>query len=90
MGTFDKDSVTLTVMKEGKPVPDAVFITVDEDLNNEEIKADASGRATWRPKTAGYYCVYTKLVTKQAGEARGKAYAEIREFPTLAFPWRVE
>jgi hypothetical protein len=90
VGTFDKDAVTFVVMKEGKPVPEAVFITVDEDLNNEEIKADATGRAIWRPKADGYYCVYTKLVTQQAGEAGGKAYVEIREFPTLAFPWRVE
>jgi hypothetical protein len=90
MATFAKDSVTLVLMKDGKAAPDATFTTIDEDLNNEEIKADASGRATWRPKAPGYYCVYTKLVTRQAGEARGKAYAEIREFPTLAFPWMGE
>jgi hypothetical protein len=87
MATFTDDSLTLTLVKEGKPVPDAVFTTVDDDLNNEEIKADAAGRAVWKPKTTGYYCVYTKLVTQKSGEAGGKSYVEIREFPTLAFPW---
>lgn len=90
MATFSGDAVTLTVVKDGKPLPEAVFTTVDEDLNGEELKADAAGRAVFKPKAAGYYCVYTKLVTKQAGEAGGKAYVEILEFPTLAFPWRVE
>lgn len=89
VATFTQDAVTLTLMKDGKPVPELVFTTVDDDLNNEEIKADASGRATWKPKTSGYFCVYTKLVTKQPGEAGGKSYVEIREFPTLAFPWTV-
>jgi hypothetical protein len=88
MASFTADTVTLILVRNGKPLPHVVFTTVDDDLNNEEIKADASGQATFRPKSPGYYCVYTKLVTKQAGEADGKAYEEIREFPTLAFPWK--
>ncbi len=87
MATFSAEGVTLTLIKDGKAVPDAVFTTVDESLNNEEIKADAQGHAQFKPKATGYYCVYTKLVTQKSGEAGGKAYTEIREFPTIAFPW---
>jgi hypothetical protein len=88
MATFSEEGVTLTVVRDGKPLQEAVFTTVDEDLGGEELKADATGRAIFKPRAAGYYCVYTKLVTKQAGEVGGKAYVEILEFPTLAFPWQ--
>jgi hypothetical protein len=84
---FSEQGVTLTALRHGKPVPGAVFTTIDDDLVNEELKADADGHATWKSKTAGYYCVYTRAVTKQAGKSGEKSYDEIREFATLAFPW---
>ena len=81
------DSVTMTLLDHGKPVPNAVFTTVDDNLANEELKADADGNVTWKPSQAGYYCVYSKVVRKEAGEVGGKKYTEIREFPTIAFSW---
>ncbi len=84
---FNSDHVTLTLLRDGKPVPNAVFTTVDDDLANEEVKADASGRALWKPPSPGFYCVYTKSVLKTPGEWQGKPYSEIREFATIAFPW---
>jgi hypothetical protein len=68
-------------------VPKALFTTVDEDLSNEELKADDSGRAVWKPGDRGQYCVYAKVVTPESGELEGKAYSEVREFATLAFNW---
>jgi Protein of unknown function (DUF3386) len=84
---FDGDHVVLTLLRDGKPVPGAPFTTVDDDLVNEEVKADAAGKATWKPPSPGFYCIYTKEVLKTPGEWKGKPYSEIREFATIAFRW---
>ncbi len=87
VATFAKDSVTLTALQDGKPVPEAEFTTVDESLSNEKAKAGKDGRATWKPSAPGYYCVYTSVTIPQAGERDGKGFSEIRRFATLSFPW---
>ena len=87
VATVNPDSITLSLLDQGKPVPHAVFTTVDDALVNEELKADGEGRVTWKPANRGHYCVYTKVVRKVSGELGGKKYTEIREFPTLAFQW---
>ena len=84
---FMGEQVTLRLLRDGKPVPDAVFTTVDDDLVNDEVKADAAGKAVWKPPSPGFYCVYAKSVLKTPGEWKGKAYSEIREFATLGFAW---
>jgi hypothetical protein len=83
----DGDRLTLTALRQGKPVPGAVFHTVDSSLTNSKIKADAEGKARWKPPAAERYAIYTRYVTRAAGEAGGKKYEEIREFATLAFRW---
>jgi hypothetical protein len=85
--SFDQDQVTLTLLRNGKPVPEAAFTTVDDDLSNEELKADKTGKVTWKPPAPGFYCVYAKSVVKTPGERDGKHYSEIREFATIAFNW---
>src|SRR5439155_26496380 len=35
MPTFAKDSITLTVLRDGQPLPNAVLTTIDSDLSNE-------------------------------------------------------
>jgi len=85
--TFEGDHVALTLLRDGKPVPAAQFTTVDDDLVNEELKADSTGKATWKPSSPGFYCIYTKSVLKSPGEWKGTPYSEIREFATLAFRW---
>jgi Protein of unknown function (DUF3386) len=85
--TFAGDHVTLSLLRDGKPVPNTAFTTVDDDLVNEEVKADAAGKAVWKPPSPGFYCVYAKSVLKTPGEWKGKAYSEIREFATMAFCW---
>jgi len=87
VATFGEGGVTLTALQDGKPVPGAEFTTVDDSLANEQLKADKEGRATWKPNSPGYYCVYTSATLKQAGERGGKAYSEVRRFATLSFPW---
>jgi len=85
--TVSPESITLVLLDGGKPVPHAVFTTVDDSLNNEELKGDNEGRVLWKPSSPGHYCVYAKVVRKEAGEQGGKKYTEIREFATLAFQW---
>lgn len=90
MATFENDTVRLVVLENGKPQPNAVFHTVDVDLNNEEVKAGSTGEARWKPPASGTYSVYTQRTLKRTGENAGKAYEEIREFATLAFTWPLE
>jgi hypothetical protein len=85
--SFEGDHVALTLLRDGKPVPAAQFTTVDDDLANEELKADSAGKAIWKPPSPGFYCIYTKSVLKTPGEWKGTPYSEIREFATLAFRW---
>ena len=77
----------LSLLQRGKPVPEAVFTTVDDNLVNEELRADAAGKAIWKPTTAGQCCVYAKATLPESGESGGKRYTEIREFATLALAW---
>jgi hypothetical protein len=90
IATLEGDSIRLTALRDGKPVPGAEFVTVDARLANVNLKADGEGRATWKPPAAGAYSVYTRDTRKEAGEAGGKKYEEIRDFATLAFPWPLE
>lgn len=85
--TFLADRVELVALANGKPVPHASFETVDSNLQGETIKADARGKAVFKPLFPDVYCVYTGRTLREAGEYRGKKYLEIREFTTLSFRW---
>lgn len=87
VATVSDDDVVLTALGDGRPVPKAVFHTIDKDLVNEERTADADGRATWTPPTPGNYSLYVERTIRQSGELDGKRYDEIREFATLNFDW---
>lgn len=90
MPSFARDTVTFTVLKDGKPVPEALLTTVDADLANEELKTDQAGQVTWKISGAAPYAVYVKSVINQSGAAQGAPYDEIREFATLGFDWPVD
>ena len=90
VAAIESDGVHLTALKDGKPVPSAEFITIDANLANMKLTADAEGRARWKPPSAGVYAVYTRDTRKESGEARGKKYEEIRDFATVAFTWPLE
>lgn len=90
MPTFTRDAVTLTVLHEGKPLAGAVVTTVDADLQNEELKTDEAGKATWKLPAAGPYAVYVKHVVAKSGTHGSDSYEEIREFATLGFDWPLD
>lgn len=87
LARFEADGVALTAMREGKPVPRAKFTTVAPDLASDELEGDASGQATFKPESNGYFCVYIGHVDPTAGEDNGKRFEEIREFATVSFRW---
>jgi hypothetical protein len=90
VATIDGDRLRLVALRAGKAVPKAEFVTVDSELKNEKLTADAEGRATWKPPAPGNYAVYTRATTKEAGAVDGQKYEEIRDFATIAFAWPLE
>lgn len=87
VATFETGRVVLSALLGGKPMPGAIFYTVDTNLSGDELKGDADGRATFTPPSPGVWSIYIKHVEPAPGEHQGKIYKEIREFATLAFTW---
>lgn len=84
---FSDAGITLAILDNGKPVPQAKLKTVDDQLHQLDLTTNSEGTVLWKPDTPGYYSVYGETVRKQAGEFDGKKYTEIREFATIAFRW---
>ncbi|HVX12556.1 MAG TPA: DUF3386 family protein [Pirellulales bacterium] len=87
MATFDGESIELAALADGRPLSGAMLHIIDSELSEEEVTADADGRARWRPGHSGTWSIYVKRVLPSAGEQRGQRYDEIREFATLSFAW---
>jgi hypothetical protein len=90
VATFEEGHVRLVALRDGKPVPKAEFVTVDSSLANVKLTADEDGWAAWKPPAPGAYSVYTRDTRKEAGEAGGKKYDEVRDFATAAFTWPLQ
>jgi hypothetical protein len=82
--------IRLSALRDGRPVPNAVFNAIDSDLTEGTIKAGPDGLADWTPPAPGRYSVYVRETIPQKGTFDGKAYDEIREFATLALAWPLE
>ena len=82
-------AIRLVALREGKPVPGAVFHAVDADLT--EVEVHRRRRRLGRPGRPRARAVTRSTPQRhdQAGGRRpdGKPYEEIREFATLAFAW---
>ncbi|MGP0064472.1 MAG: DUF3386 family protein [Isosphaeraceae bacterium] len=89
-GTGSHGAIRLQVLRDGRPVPDAVFTAIDSSLTEATVKAGPDGSAVWTPPAAGRYSIYTRETLKQKGSLDGKPYDEIREFATLALAWPLE
>jgi uncharacterized GH25 family protein len=77
----------LTVLRQGKPVPNAEIWTLAKDLSGGKLQCDAEGCLNWEPPAEGWYMVYTSDFHKAAGMHEGEAYQEIRDFASLSFQW---
>jgi hypothetical protein len=84
------EGLEFIALRNGKPIPNAAFISVAADLKNDKFIANADGIASWKPPAAGLYAVYTSQTLKEAGTYQNEKYEEIREFTTLAFAWPLQ
>ena len=89
-GNASHGVVRLSVLRDGRPVPNAVFTAIDSDLTEGVVKAGPDGSAVWTPPAPGRYSIYVRETIPQKGTLDGKAYDEIREFATLALAWPLE
>jgi hypothetical protein len=87
VATVEAKSITLQALRNGKPVPNAVFHAVDSNLTSVKLTGDAEGKVVWKPPQTERYSVYTSFKSKEAGTYGDKEFEEIREFATLAFAW---
>lgn len=85
--TIKDGTIQLVALADGKPMPEALFTTVDDDLLNDEIQADKSGVASWSPVEPGHYSVYVGRQVERSGSYKGEKYEQIRQFATLSFHW---
>ncbi len=90
VATVEGETIRFAALKDGKPLPKAEFITIDEKLNNVKLPGDDEGKAAWKPPTTGKYSVYIAHTSKANGEVDGKKYEEIRDFATVAFDWPLQ
>jgi len=86
----DDKGLEFSVLRQGKPVPNAKLTAVAVNLKSQDFSADAEGKARWQPASAGAYAVYTGQTLKEAGVNQGKKYDEVREFTTVAFTWPLD
>jgi hypothetical protein len=82
--------IRLAALRQGKPIPEAVFTAIDSDLTEETVKAGPDGTAVWSPPGPGRYSIYVRQNLDQSGTVDGKAYKEVREFASLAFEWPLQ
>jgi hypothetical protein len=89
-GTDPHGVIRLSALRDGRPVPDAVFTAIDSSLTEATVKAGPDGSAAWTPPAPGHYSIYIRETIKRKGTLDGTAYDEIREFATLALAWPLE
>jgi len=83
----EQSRLRLVALRDGKPMPGAVFHAVDTDLVEVKFNANSDGSASWIPPSAGRYCFYVADTRKESGELDGKHYDEVRDFATLTLNW---
>jgi uncharacterized GH25 family protein len=75
-------AMTFQLMAKGKPVADAEVTVIEPEGTQKKVKTDANGQTpTFQP--VGKYGVWARYLVREAGEHNGKAYEEIRHYPTL-------
>ena len=75
--------VRLVVLRDGKPIPSAVFTVVDSDLSEKTIKAGSDGAALWAPAEPGRYSIYVRETLKQKGSWTARSTMRSASLPRL-------
>jgi hypothetical protein len=89
-GPGPSGAVRLVALRDGRPIPRAIFMAVDPDMSEQTITAGPDGSASWTPPAPGQYAVTVRETIKKPGTLGDKAYNEIREFATVSFAWPLE
>src|SRR5262245_58708859 len=55
VATIEGEKLRFVALREGKPVPNAEVVTVDSELKNRKLTADAAGQAVGKPPAPGNY-----------------------------------
>ena len=76
------DELTLTVLWEGKPLPNAEVV-VEGGIEFIEGKADEAGRFTCKVPDPALYSIRAKHVEAKPGERDGKRFDDARHYSTL-------
>jgi Protein of unknown function (DUF3386) len=81
------EELEFVALRNGKPIANAQFIAIGDDLKDHKFTANAEGKGFWKPTATGHFAVYTSQTLKEAGVFQETKYEEIREFATLSFAW---
>jgi Protein of unknown function (DUF3386) len=89
-GAGSSGEVRLVALRDGRPIPGAVFMALDPDMSEQTITAGPDGSASWTPPAPGSYAVTVRETIKKPGTLGDKPYDEIREFATVSFAWPLD
>jgi hypothetical protein len=78
--------ITLTLLWQGEPVPDAEIVVSGAGLSKLAGKTDSQGRFICEPTSAGTLAARAKHVETKSGQRNEQAYNSIRHWTTLTVP----
>ncbi len=79
------NSLSLSVMFDGKPATDAQLLAILPNNEEQELKLDSSGVGAIEHPAAGDYAFRARVQQKQSGQRDGKQYDQVRHYSTLTF-----
>jgi hypothetical protein len=86
----DGDRLVLTVLWEGKPLPEAKLSVALEDAEPQEKITDRKGRVTFQPEESGVIGVLASRMDEAVeGKLGDKAYDHGLDYVSLTFSWPV-
>lgn len=77
--------LTITVLADGKPVPDAAMKLYGPEAKGTAVKTDEQGKVEWPLEGPGEYSLYVGRKIDGSGTHDGEKYEGIREYATLTF-----
>jgi N-acetylneuraminic acid mutarotase/uncharacterized GH25 family protein len=75
-------ALSFKLIAEGKPVPDAELTVIDPEGKQTQVKTNSEGQSPTFSAT-GRYGVWARYFVASSGTRDGKAYEEVRHYPTL-------
>ena len=85
----NEEELELVALWEGKPKADVKMTVTVGDGDPSELKTDAEGKASLKPKGEGLVAMVANFVDETAkGDFNGKPYAAVASYATLTLPWK--